>query len=221
MKANPTLLSAFLVLLIQSCGYGQYVEDDWTDRDTWMDVENLFEAVGLKPGNQVADIGCHEGYLTIHLAKKVGTTGKVFAVDVRADRLKTLENYLKHHQYSNIRTILGDYDNPKLPRTTLDAVFIVDTYHEMKDYMTILSHVKRSLRPGGRILILEKLKDRIKGKSRAEQTAAHSLAMHYVKQELHEVGFTILKEVDDFGEWENDPTKIMWFLVAVKNPTTD
>ena len=95
--------------------------------------------------------------------------GKVFSVDVREDRLETLDENLKVRNLTNVDIILGDYDNPKLPKNKLDVVVIMDTYHEMVDYMTILGHVHKSLKTGGRIVIIEKLKSRVKGESREEQ----------------------------------------------------
>ena len=204
------------ILLIPFIGFSQYSEYDWEERDTWMDVNYIFQKAGIEKGSFVADIGCHEGYLSIHLAKKVGSEGQVFAVDVRSDRLESLEEHLKDREIDNVNVILGDYDNPKLPKETLDVVVIMDTYHEMTDYMTILEHVKQSLKPNGRIVIIEKLKERIKGKSRTAQTNAHSLGMKYVEGELIKTGFNIVHKNDNIGNWENDEEKVIWILVAQK-----
>ena len=204
------------ILLIPFIGFSQYSEYDWEERDTWMDVNYIFQKAGIEKGSFVADIGCHEGYLSIHLAKKVGSEGQVFAVDVRSDRLESLEEHLKDREIDNVNVILGDYDNPKLPKETLDVVVIMDTYHEMTDYMTILEHVKQSLKPNGRIVIIEKLKERIKGKSRTAQTNAHSLGMKYVEGELIKTGFNIVHRNNNIGNWENDEEKVIWILVGQK-----
>ena len=197
-------------------GFSQYTENDWEERDTWMDVSDIFELANIQQGSHVADIGCHEGYLSIHLANKVGKDGRVYAVDVREDRLQTLQQNLKERALDNVEVIHGDYDDPKLPKNTLDVVVIMDTYHEMTDYMDILKQARASLKPGGRIVIIEKLKSWIAGKSRKEQTNAHSLGMRYVKEELKETGFSMTYENEDIGDWENDPEKVIWIVVAVK-----
>ena len=204
------------ILLIPFIGFSQYSEYDWEERDTWMDVNYIFQKAGIEKGSFVADIGCHEGYLSIHLAKKVGSEGQVYAVDVRADRLESLREHLKDREIDNVNVVLGDYDDPKLPKETLDVVVIMDTYHEMTDYMTILEHVKQSLKPNGRIVIIEKLKKRIRGKSRTAQTNAHSLGMKYVEGELIKTGFNIIHENNNIGNWENDKEKVIWILVAKK-----
>ena len=101
----------------------QYNVYDWKSRDRWMNVEQLLSYANLTPDHVVADVGAHEGYLTMHLSRKVGPKGKVYAVDVREDRLKQLEKHASKRKLKNITTIVGDYDDPKLPKATLDAVF--------------------------------------------------------------------------------------------------
>ena len=202
-------------VLISLPVHAQYNPKDWEDRDQWMDVEQIFQLAGIEEGQHVADIGCHEGYFSIHLAKRVGIRGKVFSVDIREDRLAKLNNNASERELFNITTILGEYDDPKLPENELDVVVIMDTYHEMKDYMTILDHVKSSLKPSGRILIIEKLKSHAKNKTRQEQVAAHTLSPGFVKKELQEAGFKVIRQLNNLGNWENNSSKKIWALIAV------
>ncbi len=217
------LLLVPIFFLITTNGFSQYAEYDWEDRDKWMDVSRIFELAAIEKGNAVADIGCHEGYLTVRLSKRVGENGQVYAVDVRKDRLENLKENLADRKIGNVKVVLGDYDDPKLPEGELDAVIVMDTYHEIEDYMTVLSHIHASLKPGGRILMLEKIKDHAKGKSREDQADSHTLALKYVKKELQEAGFLITKTIMDFGKWEREQSKTMWILVAQKTgqPTID
>ena len=216
MKYLQKSILALFLLFGAQLAKAQYVTDEWAERDTWMDVNAIFDEAGIEKGSFVADIGCHEGYLSIHLANRVGAKGQIFAVDVREDRLEVLEDNLKDRKLNNVTVIHGDYDNPKLPVNALDVVIIMDTYHEMDDYMTILDHVHKSLKSGGKILIVEKLKSRIKGKSREAQTDAHSLGMEYVREELSRAGFRPLYSNEDLGDWENDEDKVIWMLIAEK-----
>ncbi|WP_240751392.1 class I SAM-dependent methyltransferase [Flagellimonas onchidii] len=193
----------------------QYSEEDWKDRDAWMQTENLLQMAGLEERDKVADIGCHEGYLSIHLAKKV-KSGRVYAVDVREDRLMTLRENANKRDIKNIITILGDYDDPKLPERELDMVFLIDTYHEMDSHEKILRHIKKSLKPNGRVMVLEKLKERVRGKSREEHVRAHSLSPEYVRKELKQAGFTIISETPNYGKWEREDDKQMWIIIAEK-----
>lgn len=206
----------FLFLMISGIAHAQYAESDWDYRDQWMDVDRIFRMGGITLGDTVADIGCHEGYLSMHLARAVGMSGKVYSVDVREDRLTTLEENARKRNLINIQTILGDYDNPHLPEGQLDVVLVVDTYHEMKSYMTVLEHVRMALKPKGRIVVMEKLKAHARNKSRDEQVRSHTLSRKYVKQELKEAGFAIVTEIKDMGHWEEEKDKTMWLLVAEK-----
>lgn len=197
-------------------GFAQYSEYEWEERDTWMNLADMFEHADVEAGSHVADIGCHEGYLSIHLAKRVGVDGRVYSVDVRQDRLDILRVNLKSRQIGNVDVILGAYDDPKLPENTLDVVFIMDTYHEMEDYMTILEHVKKALKPGGRIIIIEKLKRKVRDRSRKSMTDAHSMSPKYVRKELFRAGFENLVQDNNIGNWENDRDKVIWMITATK-----
>ena len=214
------LFSIVLIFFISSgLARAQYNESDWDERDQWMDVDRIMEMAEVHEGQHVADIGCHEGYFSMHLSKRVGPRGKVYAVDVRDDRLERLNENARDRELYNITTVLGSYDNPKLPENELDLVVIMDSYHEMKDYMTILSHVKMSLKANGKILILEKLKSHARSKTRREQTAAHTLSPQYVKKELEEAGFRVIEQVNNIGHWENNSTKKIWVLIAISTDT--
>lgn len=207
----------FVLLAFPFMGSGQYTEFDWEERDTWMPVAEIFELAGIEKGLKVADIGCNEGYLTMHLAKAIGESGKVFAVDVKEYLLTKLERHLEDRDINNVQVILGDYDNPKLPIGSLDVVIIMDTYHEMDDYKDIMKHVHASLKPGGKLVIMEKLKNWVKNGSRNEQTQAHTLSPKYVKKEMKSAKFKVINEVRNMGDWENDDRKEMWILVAEKS----
>lgn len=215
MRNETNKIGFLLMLLIIPGLYGQYSESDWKDRDEWMKVSYIFEMAGVEEGNVVADIGCHQGYLSVRLAKYIGETGKVFSVDVREDRLNKLNDIATERGLRNIHTILGDYDDPKLKQGSLDVAFIIDAYHEMKDYRQILLNVKKALKPDGRILVLEKLKRKMIGKSREEQILSHTISPQYVQNELTEAGFLVTTLEKDLGYWEEDPDKKIWVLLAV------
>ena len=210
------LFSLLFTVCISKGAFAQYSSEDWSSRDKWMKTESLLNLAEVTTGQVVADIGCHEGYLTTRLARKVDGNGRVYAVDVRDDRLATLRENANARNLTNIITILGDYDNPKLPEGALDCVFLIDTYHEISAYKKVLNHIRKALKPGGHIMVLEKLKKRIIGKSRQEQVAAHSLAMHYVEKELQQAGFSIVSKIENHGLWEKEEDKQMWVLLAKK-----
>lgn len=193
-----------------------YSESAWADRDTWQKAEELIKHLNLKPSDQVADVGCHEGYMTIKLSAVVGASGKVFAVDVERPKLDKLTDILTKGNIKNVQIIKGDYDDPKLPVNQLDAVIILDTYHEMDDYDKILLHIKNSLKLGGRLVLCEAIADTRRNASRTDQERKHELGMNFALEDLKKAGFTIVKQQDFFVDRTKEKGDKMWIIVAKK-----
>ena len=192
-----------------------YKETAWTDRDKWQRAEELIRFLNLKPGNCVADIGCHEGYWSFKLSQTVGANGLVYAVDVKQDKLDRLNAIAAQRTVTNIKTIKGDYDDPKLSANTLDGVIIVDTYHEMDDHDEILAHIKSALKSSGRLLLCEPIAQDRRGLSRGEQEGRHELEMKFVLEDLKKAGFKVVKQQDSYIDRSVKGDK-MWVIVAMK-----
>ena len=193
-----------------------YSEKAWKDRDAWQKAADLISRLQIGPGSTVADIGCHQGYMTFKLAKVVTNTGKVYAVDVEQGKIDKVEAYAKGNNVSNVITIKGNYDNPNLPEGSLDAAIILDTYHEMDDHDEILGHVKASLKPGGRLLICEPIAEARRNSSRSEQEGRHELAMKFAVEDLRRAGFIIHEQTDRFIDREKIKGDKMWVVVAAR-----
>ncbi|MCU0399124.1 MAG: methyltransferase domain-containing protein [Cyclobacteriaceae bacterium] len=191
-----------------------YTKSAWSERDTWQRPQELIRLMNIKPGSSVADIGCHEGYMTIKLARAVGTSGNVFAVDVEQRKLDRLKEILTEQGLNNTILIRGDYDDPKLKPNSLDAAIIVDAYHEMDDHDEILRHIKSALRPEGRLLICEPIADERKNLSRSEQERKHELGIQYALQDLIRAGFLLIYQYENFVDRTEVKGDRMWVLVA-------
>lgn len=210
-------------LLLIGCtfpAYGQYnniyTESAWNERDKWQHPEWIIEAMQVKPGKHVADIGCHEGYMTVKLAKAVGSEGMVYAVDVTSSKLDKLSMYLEERSISNVQLIVGEYDNPKTPLNRMDAILILDTYHEIDNYKSVLNHVKNSLKSDGLLVIIEPIADERADWSRAEQTNRHEISMRFVKKELQDAGFKIVEQRELFLDRTEEKGDKLWMLIAMK-----
>jgi SAM-dependent methyltransferase len=131
---------------------------DWLERperDTEEHTEVLVEQLQLKPGDIVADIGAGTGYFSRRLARKVGATGKVLAVDIQPEMLTLLTNTMAGIGITNVVPILGGATDSKLPAELVDLVLMVDVYHEFDFPSEIMESVCRSVKSGGRVVFVE------------------------------------------------------------------
>ncbi len=215
MRISRHLLFTFLVFLSTCKLWGQYRASEWEDRDRWQKAEQIIEHMQLDKGMAVADLGCHEGYLTMKLAPVVGPEGRVYAVDVGKSKLDKLESRLKKQRIENVQTVLGSYDDPKLPMNSMDAVVILDAYHEMDHYREILAHLFRALKPGGRLVLVEPIAKEREDWSRDKQAGKHEISMRFALADLTEAGFNIQKKQDPFIDRPSKSDR-MWMAVAVK-----
>ena len=116
------------------------------------------DALGIADGSVVADLGAGSGWLPIRLARRVGPNGLVYAEDIQPEMIEAINRGVKYENLTNVKTVLGTANDPRLPGG-LDAVLIVDTFHEMDDppgaAAALLRNVGRSLKPQGRIGIVD------------------------------------------------------------------
>ena len=110
--------------------------------------------LGIGEGSLVADLGAGGGWFTIRLARRVLPNGLVYAQDIQPEMIGSIERRVQREGLKNVRTVLGTASDPNLP-VPVDVVLIVDAYHEMTDPVTLLKNLRKSLRPGGRIGIIE------------------------------------------------------------------
>lgn len=193
-----------------------YSESAWQERDRWQKAPDLIKQLGLTPGSIVADIGCHEGYLTVKLSKAVGPGGKVYAVDVEQSKLDRLRKNLEKRKITNVVPTKGEYDNPLLPDNTVDAVIILDSYHEMSQHDQMLLHIRKSLKPGGRLVLCEAIAATRRDASRDDQERKHELGIQYAIEDVKKAGFTIVRQRDPFVDRTAEKGDKMWILVVKK-----
>lgn len=129
------------------------------DRDAYQRPDQIMDALLIGDGSTVADLGAGGGWFTIRLARRVGPQGIVYAEDIQTQMIQAIERRVKREGLKNVRTVLGTPTDPKLPQGSLDALLIVDTYHEMEQPVTLLRNVAKSLKPSGMIGIVNYKKD--------------------------------------------------------------
>jgi predicted methyltransferase len=124
------------------------------DRAEWQKPDQIMDALGIADGAQVADIGAGAGWFTIELARRVGPNGKVYSQDVQQQMLGAIRRRVEREGLKNVETRLGVGSSPNLPLAALDAVLVVDVYPEVEDRVTFLRNLAATLKPGGRIGIV-------------------------------------------------------------------
>lgn len=128
------------------------------DRDEWQRHDKIMDVLGIGEASVVADLGAGSGWFTIKLAGRVGPNGMVYAEDVQRQMIQAIKIRVDRLGLKNVTTVLGTSTDPRLP-APIDAVLIVDAYHEMEQPVMLLRNLATSLRPQGRIGIVDFTKD--------------------------------------------------------------
>jgi ubiquinone/menaquinone biosynthesis C-methylase UbiE len=131
---------------------------DWLERSEREQEENteaMVDALPIKAGQVVADIGAGTGYITRRLSHRVSNSGKVFAVDIQPEMLELLTNAMAARKITNVTPVLGAIDDPKLPANSVDLALMVDVYHEFSHPYEMIQNICKSLKPAGRIAFVE------------------------------------------------------------------
>ena len=128
------------------------------DRDAWQRPDQVMDALQIAEGSAVADLGAGGGWFTIRLADRVGPNGIVYAEDIQPQMIEAIKRRVARTALKNVRPILGTESDPRLP-APVDAVLIVDAYHEMQQPVVMLRNIAAKLKPGGRLGIVEFRKD--------------------------------------------------------------
>lgn len=159
---------------------------DTPDRDKKLQIERVMDILKIHPGSAVADIGAGSGWFTVRAAKRVGDPGTVYAVDINPEAIKYINNRTQKTGIHNVRTILSAPDDPKLPANSVDSVLILKTYHEIADPVRLLENLRRSLRPGARVGIID----------RNGNGEDHGVDKKVVEQEAERAGYRLAGDYD-------------------------
>ena len=162
----------------------------WLDRREREREEATAQAlriIQVPAGGTVADIGAGSGYFTVRMAKLVGPSGRVYANDIQQGMLDIIERRVEEAGLTNVTTVLGAADDPRLPPGSLDLALLVDVYHEFHEPQAMLRGLRQALKPGGRLVLLE---------YRAEDPQVpilrlHKMSVPVAKLEVESEGFTL------------------------------
>ena len=168
---------------------------DWlvrSEREAEEEPDKALDAIDLQKGWSVADVGAGVGYFTWRLAQRVGPSGVVYASDIQPRMLELLKKNMAERKYTNVVPTLGTEDDPRLPTGKLDLILLVDVYHEFSEPQKMLEKMRQSLKPEGRLVLLEYRKEDPTVPIRPE----HKMSVAEVKAELEPEGFRLEKVLD-------------------------
>jgi ubiquinone/menaquinone biosynthesis C-methylase UbiE len=155
IRPSPFATLVLALSLLGACGPLKRYAYEGGSRDAWQQPERVVAALGIEPGDRVADLGAGSGYFTVRLAQAVGSGGKVHAVDVDAGMNDYLRKRLARERITNVDVILGRFDDPLLPDGGVDLVVVIDTYHHIGDRPAYFRRLQRDLAPDGRVAVID------------------------------------------------------------------
>ncbi|WP_165220005.1 class I SAM-dependent methyltransferase [Aquisphaera insulae] len=174
---------------------------DWLFRETRVEEEQpeaMLDALKIRPGDTVADVGAGAGYHSIRLARRVGEKGTVLATDVQPEMITMLERNARQAGLANIKPLLCTQRNTKLPDGKVDLILMVDVYHEATDPETLLKGLFKALRPGGRLVLVE-----FRGEDpEVPIKPEHKMTLKQARREVEPQGFRFV-DSHEFLPWQH------------------
>jgi len=174
---------------------------DWLtrqDREQFEQPDRVLDALNVREGMTVADVGAGVGYFSLRLARRVGSSGRVLAVDIQREMLNLLKENAARENLLNINLILGTPMNSHLPENSTDLALLVDVYHEFEYPEEMIKGIRNSLKPDGRLVLVEYRGEDPQVPIKPE----HKMTVRQVLYEIQPMGFR-LKEKLDFLPWQH------------------
>ena len=179
-----------LVLLVTGCAEWNYRDMADPSRDVWQKPQGVVEKLSINRGARVADLGSGGGYFTWHLSKAVGSRGTVYAVDIEESAINMIFKEMVARGTPNVRPVRAEPHDPKLPEP-VDLVFSCNVYHNMNNRIDYFRSLASSLRPGGRVAILD-----YHPRGFLSDMFGHRPAKEEVRREMEAAGYQLLNDYD-------------------------
>jgi len=166
-------------------------------REVYDHRNEIVAAIGLQPGQAIADVGAGTGLYEPLFANKVGANGTVYAVDISPNFIEHIKTKARERGLTQVKTILNSERSAELPANSVDFVFICDTYHHFEYYQDMLVSIRSALRPGGQLIIVDY--DKIPGKSPAFILQHVRATKEQFTAEIEAAGFKLAEEIPIAG----------------------
>jgi ubiquinone/menaquinone biosynthesis C-methylase UbiE len=162
------------------------------DREETEQPEKVLDALTPLEGLTVADVGAGSGYFTVRLARRVGARGVVYATDLQPEMIAFLKERVAREGLANVRPLVVAEGAPGLPDDAIDLVLMVDVYHEMAEPGPNLVGLRRALRPGGRLVLVE-----YRGEDpEVPIKVDHKMTLAQIRLEVEAAGFELVESLE-------------------------
>lgn len=197
-KVHSTLILSLIFLAALLLSWQQsVVVDAWEiPHNKRQPPEKVMDAIGLKKGMNIGEIGAGRGRYAVWLARRVGPDGRVYANDIDSGSLDYLRSRCRRDKISNIITITGTVENPRFPVNKLDIAFMINTYHHLDKPVELMRNILPGLKPGGKLAIVE----HDPSKSERVSSPHSSTTPREVTEQAREAGFRLVKTVSFLQE---------------------
>ena len=181
-----------VLLALSACAQFQYEQMNDPARAFWQEPAAVVDALKVKEGDHVVDLGAGSGYFTFRFSNAVGQAGKVYAVDVDRDSLAFVEREARERGgIANVEFVLATPDDPKLPPKSVDLLFVSNTYHHLTERVKYFKAMADRLRPHGRVAVIDYKDEGLWASLFGQATGKET-----VRRELEEAGYQLINEFD-------------------------
>ena len=196
MRALALPISLLLALAFLGCGGKvDLLRVATSGRDGWQHPERVVQSLEIRSGDRVADIGAGDGYFLPWLSEAVGPTGRVYAVEVDAEKIDSLHATVQREGLENVEVVLGEFHDPLLPDEKIDLVLTCLTYHHIDDRIAYFARVRTDLSPRGRVAHLDD-RDDLTGITGWMVTQDHWSNVDQMVAEMAEAGYQLVAGYD-------------------------
>jgi arsenite methyltransferase len=182
---------ALMLTLFTGCVHFKRFAYEGFSRDRWQHPDQVVASLALHPGDRVADLGSGAGYFTFRLARAVGSTGQVYAVDVDQGLNEYVAQRARDEGLGNITVVLAHYDDPLIPAPGVDLLLTCNTYHHLEQRTAYFRNVRKSLRPGARVAIID-----YAGKGWFDRWFGHWTPSATIRSEMEAAGYRLQQQLD-------------------------
>ena len=199
---------------LATVGQTLWLQAEDANRDKWQRPNEVMDELGVHAGSVVADVGTGRRYFTFRLAAQVGPEGREYAVDTDEGRLAEIGRRAESKGMRRIELIVGAADDPRLPAEALDAILVVNTYHEMREHEAILREMFRALKPGGLLCIIDEAASL--GRPRSVYHQNHENPKELRREDTTRIGSGSVREPTGFHTAEDDE----WYFLIFSKPAS-